>query len=605
MIIPLSPRSNDGMDQYCKEHPGSQECAKPVNDNATIIAVCVVVPVVVILAVLGFFLWRNYRKDKKELLEHDPDFDETGDVTALPDYKSYGAYNGYGKEPSPTKTTTDPFANDSLLNDSTAFEKKPNMPYQSQFHHSLTSLASDPLESFLPTQHATESKVSLSDYIRQFPDGQGYSRLSYLAPHGGMRPTLSLSNLAYQNRLMNNLHQRTVSLGQTTVDDALDQRLKHGEILDANSEPRTASVLPFEENFTQPPALQVNNNDTSSTDEDDDEDDVSNFTFELLSMSSKRRAVDRQPLGVDRNPLTLHLRQVSGGAESAATGEHEPAASLTAKPKLPRISQFNLLNNDSDEEGEHELTQEQEEEIQRMKLVYRVYFDKDQRETYQADLSNPLPLTQIINSHLTANTDYQKRMTTASLVYDAKIDEAQAYPHQQFLPDMEQGQFVPVPGGEQMMMSQQVQHQPHPYHQNFEQQYQPQPQPQPQQLRPLQQIPTALDIRMLTLQTYTDFDPHQRSKRVQAGVQRPVQQEFDPLEHMPASNSPAIPLATQLARSSVAMMNPTGIQRKATYKPAGALQAQPQFVEEHGHHDGSDLVPQAGEDVRRMMNSNF
>lgn len=55
------------------------------NDSLTI-ALSIVLPVIAILCVLGYFLYRNYRKDKKEDLERDPDFYETGEATALPDY---------------------------------------------------------------------------------------------------------------------------------------------------------------------------------------------------------------------------------------------------------------------------------------------------------------------------------------------------------------------------------------------------------------------------------------------------------------------------------------------------------------------------------------
>lgn len=87
----LSDDSSETSD-YCKTHPNSDQCEKPVSDNSVTIALSIVLPCLAIVAVLGYFLYRNYRKDKKESLEHDPDFDENGEATALPDYPQMKDY---------------------------------------------------------------------------------------------------------------------------------------------------------------------------------------------------------------------------------------------------------------------------------------------------------------------------------------------------------------------------------------------------------------------------------------------------------------------------------------------------------------------------------
>lgn len=548
MMVPT--RRDDTMDSYCKSHPKEAECSKPVSENATIIAVCVVVPVVIIACILGWFLWRNYRKDKKEQMEHDPDFDETGDGTALPDFHHY-------------ETNDNPFNNDSLLGE--LLERKPAVPYMHEkFQHSSTSVGtSDPLESFLPMAHATELKLSLNEYVRQFPDNYGYmNRSSYMQP--GMRQSSllaqfvhlnnSLSNLSNPNHLHlnTNLHQRTVSSGHASEIMSLDQHLKHAVMVNSQSvdnfaeqEEQSDEEGPFADSTDSKHLDDANHVD------DDDDDDASNFTFELLNLKKSPN-----PNLVARFPAEL------------------PTVKKDKPRKLPRISQFNLMSNDSDDEGEHTITAEQAEELERMKLVYRVYFDKDKPQQFEADPLNPLP--QMINLELSANTDYSKRMTVASLLYDGGNHPYRTYQ----LPPMEQAATM-----------QSYLEQPMSQHSNADYN---------QTLPTLQNIPNALDIRQLTLQTYTNYGPEQRGKRPQMGAA--VRGEFDPLEHLPSQETLETPLATQLARSSVAMMNPTGITRKKTFKPAGAHHTQGRF---NANDNENDLVPQAGDELRHMMNSNF
>lgn len=624
MFISLIKRALDA--DECKKHPNTPDCETPVHDNAATIAVSVCVPVVVICMVLGFFLWRNYRKDKKEMLEHDPDFDETGDVTALPDYKGYGvpeyakAYAGQGPNP---------FDHGSH---SSGEMEKPAAMYHHPQHNQLAGsvTTSDPLQLFLPMADATELKLSLNDYLRQFPDG---GRQLYMA----LKPRLSLT----LSHLSGAQHSRQVSELLATP-AAADQVLSQGEMVhlalqgtqlssglrlsDARKE-----LLPFDDKLQQPPTLGAP---AEYTDDDDDDDDVSHFTFELGSLTPRRQN-SRRPdddLRIDEFALRemlqklidnmhravlvlLHLRHALAAAEQSGLAA-EPRDELPRPRKLPRILLFNLLANDSDEE--QELTHEQEEEIQRMKLVYRVYFDKGKEPTSPEP---PLPALGL-----------DKRMTTALSVYPAgdspqAAQTAQFGQHQEF---NELNQF----NGQNQFDGQNAQFGQHQFDGQFDSQFDGQFDSQHQQfdgypdpqvaayngqpveyspngyelLSPAfeghpqftpQPIPTALDIRLLTLQTYTDFGQVPRSKRAQGpvAVANPEMQQ----PWADTDNGPVLS-ATQMARNLVAMINPTGIARKPTYKPASKHQIGLPVV---NHDEGGDLVPLAGADVRAMMNSNF
>lgn len=334
--------------------------------------------------------------------------------------------------------------------------------------------------------------------------------------------------------------------------------------------------------------------------------------------------------------------------------------------KSPRISAFNLLKNDSDEEDPEDydedkpipldkLSPEQEEELQRMKSVYKLYFDRDNsikrkdsvktsktdeyeaNYEFQADPNQPLPEVNMdqylkINKNLQSDTDYGKRLTTTSSIYtdhDEGITQQQQYT--QYLQD-----------------------------QNFQQFYQE----HVQSLPPLQSLPHPSDIRKSTIQTYTDYQP--RSKNSAASP--PMKQPFNPIDSntvwSPKMNnqgtfnssdtlnqyatqpqlSPTVPSASQMARSSVVMLNPvTEITKQRKFKPAGSLPSshsnnhvyaqnynQPpqnyppqnynqnyqnynpqmsppnqQFYANPQDSSSGDLIPEGKGDVRRMMNSNF
>ncbi|CAN3478546.1 hypothetical protein DICA0_E09736 [Diutina catenulata] len=624
MFISLIKRASDA--DECKKHPNTPDCETPVHDNAATIAVSVCVPVVVICMVLGFFLWRNYRKDKKEMSEHDPDFDETGDVTALPDYKGYGvpeyakAYAGQGPNPF-----------DHGSHSSGEMEKPAAMYHHPQHNQSAGSVTtSDPLQSFLPMADATESKLSLNDYLRQFPDG---GRQSYMASKPRLSSTLS--------HLSGAQHSRQVSESLATP-AAADQVSSQGEMVHSASQGTQLSsgsrlsdarkeLSPFDDKLQQPPTLGAP---AEYTDDDDDDDDVSHFTFESGS-STPRRQNSRRPDDDSRLDefasremsqksidnmhravsVSSHLRHASAAAEQSGLAA-EPRDELPRPRKSPRISSFNLLANDSDEE--QELTHEQEEEIQRMKSVYRVYFDKGKDPTSPEP---PLPALGL-----------DKRMTTASSVYPAgdspqAAQTAQFGQHQEF---NESNQF----NGQNQFDGQNAQFGQHQFDGQFDSQFDGQfdsqhqqfdgyPDPQvaayngqPVEYSPNgyelsspafeghpqftpQPIPTASDIRSSTLQTYTDFGQVPRSKRAQGpvAVANPEMQQ----PWADTDNGPVLS-ATQMARNSVAMINPTGIARKPTYKPASKHQIGSPVV---NHDEGGDLVPSAGADVRAMMNSNF
>ncbi|ODV78161.1 uncharacterized protein CANTADRAFT_7613 [Suhomyces tanzawaensis NRRL Y-17324] len=709
-VHPRADSSDSSETDRCK-HSNSGECQKPVSNNAETIALAVVLPCVVIIIVLGCFLFRNYRKEKKESMEHDPDFDENGEATALPDL------------PNPKYNMEDPFHNRNSVRypQAVAEAGAPGL----NFHHvnksssslAMSNMTGDPyIDTFsLPYQHQTGSKASLDDYARNFgingidgptrasayvnrtrnssisqPPINGFANVS--PQKSNLRTEITNANVQkspvkkFGNKEYTNIpNHSTTSIRDgteltkfTTASDI--ESVTNSE--DSSAGEKYEGGVKYENEST----LEVNNNSTAPRPFFDKVLGIpptAGLSYDREAHSAHAHhpepTVEESPVYIDSHtddkltssPFDDTVNDTTANTTSNTYPEREhkldyeneepidgdfnfstdnnttqDQSHLTqdlestpfAKSKSPRISQFNLLKNDSDEEdfnNEDEvegqaLTAEKEEELKRMKSVYRVYFDgesthnpgDEEERGFKVDPSQPLPQINVdgipqaksderirINNELTMDTNYDKRMTTTSSIYPEGADQSynQSYEEQHF----------------------------------YEQQHvQP-----PVDLPPLQQLRNASDIRKSTLQTYTDFRP--KTKNV---VTSPTQKHtFSPVDNwtspknspvnqsqssfvsvnqpqsiLPPSNSSTslngsvgtVPSATQLSRSSVVMLNPvTEITKQRKFKPAGSLPANsaasppnpynPQFNQSFASTDGSLIPGNRKSDVRRMMNTNF
>ena len=701
----------------CK-HSKSNLCQKPVSSNALTITLAVVVPTVIVCIVLGYFLFRNYRKNKKEELEHDPDFDENGEATALPDLPNHK----YEME--------DPFHNRNSV-------RYPQPVMNEKFNRSSTSLAhtvkTDPyLNHVLPFHHQINSKASLDDYARHlgeisgfdqttsirssaFAGGSRMSSLSYATPSHHMtntspqksqlRTELSAVDYAPKSPTKQVGAKKYTNIPNHSTSSFNKERERKQEVSDLESvsdsedgfedsnlsasqgannekflvvyENESIPALKTSTHHPEPTVDHVSavNNVVSNMDRspfDNAGDETVNTTH---TMESKLQ-IDNEPIEGDfdfstenttQDPDNSHL-DPDNSASHLDPHHLDSQGKDTARSKSPRISAFNLLKNDSDDEDENadKLNSDQEEELKRMKSVYRVYFDGDKQaedKGFQPDSSKPLPEIgpsvhnvrdeQVrINKDLKVNTDYDKRMTTTSSIYTEAVPLHSVNVNQQ---DYNQQDY------NQQDYNQQDYNQPNEYYQQQQEQYyyqqqhqqdQNQPVHPDQPLAPLRLLRNASDIRKSTIQTYTDFHPRQKNPANSPTQQRqlyspventsswssplssPVinsnpsmslnlqqqppqqQQSYFPAQN-PAQNG-TVPSATQLSRSSVVMINPTEITQLRKFKPAGSLPsgsssspmngstASFNAVQSSYGASENDLIPgNRKSDVRRMMNTNF
>ncbi|CAK7895108.1 hypothetical protein CAAN1_05S01662 [[Candida] anglica] len=768
-----STSSSSSSSDSCK-NSDSGSCQKPVSENALTIGLAVGLPVFLIIVVLGYFMWKNYRKEKKEALEHDPDFDENGEATALPDFPNQKQYE-----------MEDPFHNRNSL--------RYPLPDAKNIHPSSSSLtpSRDPyMDSvMLPYQHQTGSKLSLDEYARNLSEYQAYGASTPRAstfmggvPHGqfqnktrsssfsnaslgvgayGPPPSKSPGHSPTKNRNFVDLsnpqeqqqqepqqkqkqqsqqppasptkreagekytavpNQSTTSFGQAEFFNAKESFTSNQSSSDLESvsnseseESREVSGANGEKfavnyenegeldmggigpdttvqdgHFPQDPQLDDDEDDRTSyntTEEPHDITDVRSsipppnvdLSFEQSSANGEGYENDRETIQdndysreaavtspFDEGAIpsdhdafefsqTMDTTASSANQSGLTVPTHEDEGHEKGANKL-RMSDFNLLKNDSDGE-EEELTEDQKEELKRMKSVYNVYFDRNNSikvpnskgdgnesagpTTFQHDTSQPLPEFAHnqnylkINNHLKTDTDYDKRMTTTSSIYTEtpvfSQEERQYYHQQQEFVD-EQQQFD----------QQQYEQQQYYYHQ---QQQQPR---EAVELPPLQQLPPPSDIRKSTLQTYTDFQPRSKNLNLSPTMGK---QPFVPIENDGVWSAPissphngsqatfgddgqntappplthSAPSATQLSRSSVVMLNPvTEITKQRKFKPAGSIGGNgssgsltnqsirnQQYANIHQNQQyqaeqQNDLIPgNRKSDVRRMMNTNF
>lgn len=691
-LLRLAIRDDNDCDGKNKHSP---QCQKPTTTGGLSIGLAVGLPVLLIAVALGYFLYRNYRKAKKEDMEHDPDFDENGEATALPDFKPYQANSPTGNfNNNPIYEMEDPFDNRNIRS-----------PYGRGYgdNRSLTSAApSKGVESFiLPYHHQMGSKVSLDEYARQLGE-YGPSRGSYVPgpsrtrnsslsninylPHPNKATSVSpqKSNLKYENKNYENIPNRTIDDAThdetDDSDDSIDEGLSSHFAINYENELSAKLNKSDEDSFhsghnetlydeVQEPVINnverqaspfgdhANVEDDSKLIEDEHIDGDFDFSNEsglsaAQTMEHDHETANTSTSNLGDKPNHSEITQ----ANSEMTFEADDDMGLGSKStdpidntsvgedptvnvarKSPRISKFNLFKNVSDEEDLDEnqiLSVEQEEELTRMKSVYKLYFDRENTikkkggegqgssQVFTPDLNQPLPDTEPepepeqylkVNNDIKADTDYNKRLTATSSIYTElnDINHSNSYDPQQQVQqynDLQQDQRF----------------------QQFYQQHL-------QSLLPLQQLRHPSDIRNSTIQTYTDYQPKSMS------ITSPqMKQPFVPIENDSVWSSPvnsptlsnneffdnntnmkSTPSATQLARSSVVMLNPvTEITKQRKFKPAGSLpnvhqnnHAYANYAtngmnqqRQHGsppqlYQQRSDLIPNSSDDLRKIVNN--
>lgn len=602
---------------------------------------------IVILAGLGWFMYRNYRKEKQEAMEHDPDFDENGDATALPDFPAF--------------TKEDPFDN----RHSAAYRQSRGFPMSlpNRLMNDLRSTAtrdSAHVDGFvLPYHHQIGSKASLEEFAKQLVDTLGPMKrhldallaLSskhgsvHESAHGSTRTSPQKSNLRYEQLSPVKMGQYTNlpfgSSGLLPAEEHSDDKYKE-DFESASSKSSNFSVkyeneedLPINSSLPNGSPRKTPARERSITREINTQPpstvNYSEHTIPLIEVKSPFE--DQSGVFEEQANQSAYLANITHPTERMDGDFDFSNESLETTPppesrpkqvakvsKSPRMSAFNMLQNVTDDEDEtpgDEVYGEQEEQIERMKSVYNVYFDRSNstktvggQSTFQSDPAHPLPTLNVdrlrINRELKGDTQYDKRKTTTSSIYEEAPIFVEERLEQLFAPQPQQYQL---------------------HDQSFLLNYTHQS--EGADLPPLKSLPHASDIRHSTIETFTDYQPRKVSSPTVMTLFNPLDNESSPYvpsqstfgspgtpdSELPPSTrkfSPSNhPSASQLSRASVVMLNPvTEITSLRKFKPAGSLpsgaRGSPALHNDEFANSSDDLIPgNRKSQVRRMMNTNF
>lgn len=482
-------------------------CEKPASSNSLEIGLGIGIPVAAILMVLSYFIIRNYRKEKREAMDHDPDFDENGDPTALPDLPAFS------KEANPFQLNENQFASNGGY---------PLMLMQNKSVHDVASMdkhSSSPADPYidgfvLPYHNQTGSKASLDHFARQLGDHNSFNHQrgvsEYSASINNLQPAYysersspQRSNLNTSSSQLNSLSQKNspvknrnggrnaynlqrngsnflVNINNSASDHEghLSQPFRvnyenepdseHESIISGPAKMDVSSIKGYSANTEvadlSSEIVSIHNSDDESDDDQyrmarsnasgsfkatsaktvlpqvDGNEDFNMTSTDILSPFDEHYTTDvlHKPI-VANSSNTAADMSYSDVSTSVTQDSHSQQPTTKKEVKIPRMSAFNMLQNVSDDEVEDgnanhrtPMTEEQEIELARMKSVYKVYFDRSNsvkslsetaanEGTFQADDSQPLPdLDQKfkVNSNLTTDTNYDKRKTTTSSIYE-------------------------------------------------------------------------------------------------------------------------------------------------------------------------------------------
>jgi hypothetical protein len=609
-----------------------QKCQKGSYVDAKTVGISVAVPVAVFLLIIGFFMWRSYRKGKKESAEDDdPDF--YGETTILPDYPNRG-YDEFGNPISGAKGpgggfdkfngdnqsyySMDPFGN----NNSARYPAQVMNPPQSARLASERSLNNNSpfYESIpLPYQHNLGSKHSLDEFAKH---SLGNEHSGYAISRPSSRTTSRNDSASvYKTQ---SPHSSTFNMLQQQQKRAAAERALSSE------EPTTTESSYSHEK--KPDAEDEDQFKTRNNDGDTFKDSATGQAQHLDSQNYHHRQNSDLSYSEDEPEFIFATDRLPEENDQSRNKDQIIVPPTDNHP----VDQLKVTNPDEEEEDD--------EDIKRMKSVYKVYFDRensvkgkkpeaDEEIPSLPNLEDSLPQGQSLNSTiptlnveedfsfdngapekesheqdeendplptsfgLKVNETAQSRRAASSIYSSIPLPYENAYPS--------------VPEQQQQQQQQQQQYQPSrlpqqyprqvPYQQQQQQQQGTRPPPPlsriqiPQYNDPAApEVPSASRMNYDSIVTNTEYAPTKSltggSRPGNFGTKKP----FNPIHYSdqifrPTSPStPSSPGFDQLnsdgydfndvtpplphhIRQSIVMVNPVEIGKQKIYRPAGSF----------------------------------
>lgn len=378
-----------------------QECQKPSNTSAVTVGVAVGIPVGCVCILLGIILWVVYRRSKKEAQEdNDPDFE--GDTEYLSSDAAYKlpfssvSHSGNSRTPQEWKEDGDTYF----------------PPPQGNMYYGNDSSRSSQGKNLDPFFEPANDAHSLRDFARQL-HGEKFGAYRIASnPNSRNESQLSLPFEKAQARIS---EKNSASLNASDL----------GHVYSSNTQLSSSSQSPLQESPVKSTAGDVTKQYVEDNSGFDVEHSRADTTLEYDLPQLK------EPSEISRNTFNFEMGNVNeyetNGGESSGFND----------------SGFNDSGNDDGENRVIQMSTAEEEDIKRMKSIYKVYLDRnatvkqvaaDQNDVValpdQANEPGELLPTQ--NHVSTENVSYMQVPTSsqrvASSIYSAT--HSQLYPEQ-------------------------------------------------------------------------------------------------------------------------------------------------------------------------------
>lgn len=390
-----------------------QRCETSANTTPLTIGLSIALPVFVFALIIGVFAIRNYRKGKKEA-ENDDDPDFYGETTILPDYPTrsdphYGPNTSQAGLSFPPNTQvqdsgsfySNPFQGEN--NRYPANVANPHFPsgVSGQYDNvSVNNSLNQPDTKYgsysLPYQHNMGSKQSLDAFAKQIgseytayqlgtPNSRPSSRVSsrHTSRHGSPHRSLPVQDNQSFDDSIGDKKGNQGDIGSTlkissTNEDALEHYVSNTNVHTATS----GSHLD-EDSFT------VDSGDEEGIFKDSYADPQYSQTNLLQPEESNthRRNISEFSY-IANDPEVLHREEEKGMAKSPFQGnlnfaaQNEIVESVDPEEKFQfekatTPSKENVQVDALNDTGDKPTGEDEDENVQRIKSVYRIYFDRE------------------------------------------------------------------------------------------------------------------------------------------------------------------------------------------------------------------------------------
>ncbi|QLG73041.1 hypothetical protein HG535_0E01250 [Zygotorulaspora mrakii] len=366
------------------------ECQRPSNVGALTVGLAIAIPVGVVILVCAVVLYKVYRRNKKEAEEdNDPDFD--GDAEYMPSV-DYQAYNlGSVSNSSNSRTPMD--NREKYDNYFPPLYGNHNNPGYRDSYRSSRQKMVDPF--FVP--HVSDEN-SLRDFAKQI---QSEDLGPYRIASNHYSRSASHSSLPSEKNLASMSRRNNSSLNTSTLNDP--SNLQKSKTQETDSTSSTGSHIyesPVKSTAGEATEQYVEHNsgyDVEHSRNDTTMDD--SFSNHILKPEpSLQRNENRTGNGISRDTFNFEMLNGSDIGHQSPFGND--ANEMLPRENRSRTAALNEKNSDDVREQNRilHLSAEEEENIQRMKSIYKVYLDRNgtvKQNPFENDAEDKEPLEDI------------------------------------------------------------------------------------------------------------------------------------------------------------------------------------------------------------------